>query len=620
MFDFVHEKKRAVQIILLLLILPFAFWGISSYRQSSGEALATIDGEDITQQEFDNAMRRMQGRVNPDNLKDKLAVLEQIANEKLLINKARAAGLEPTTTQLRDSISGMSDLQTDGKFDRSKYEAWLRSLNMTPKMLEAALKNDIAYRQITELYSQSAQPSGMAADNFAHALEQQRVVSLAKIAPDAFLKQVKVDEAATKKYYDESQAEFSTPERARVEYVIFSADPLLSQTSASADEIKKYYEDHKAEFTAPEQRHVAHILITPADKSGDAGKKAALEKAESVLKELKQSPASFADLAKKYSDDTGSKNKGGDLGLISRGMMPMKTFEDAVFGLKAGEFSNVVESDAGFHIIKVLEIKGGGATPLDEVKGNIATKIKMQKAGEKFAELSDKFNDAIYTQSDSLKPAAEVVKATVQQSGWLEKGQHAAYPWTDKALQAVFSEDVLKKKRNSAAIEIASDRLIAVHLLDYKPSGTQPYAEVAEAIKKKLVLKEASEMASRQGQDTLAQLQRGEKTSLKWVAEKDPVSRMRPAGSMDSGLARLVLQADTSKLPAYVGTANAKGEYLIARVDSVKDIGSIEEAKRAKYSMILRQALGDELLQAYVADAKKHASFKMRGFAASGKN
>lgn len=619
MFDLVHENKRAVQIILLLLILPFALWGVNSYRQSGGEALATIDGEDITQQEFDNAMRRMQGRVNPDNLKDKLEILERIANEKLLIAKARAAGLEPTAEQLRQAITEMSELQTDGKFDRSKYEAWLQSLGMTPKMLEAALKKDIAYRQITEMYSQGGQAPDVAVDNFARALEQQRTVSLAKITPATFISQIKVDEASVKKYYDENQAEFSTPERARVEYVIFSADPLLSQATVSEDEIKKYYDDHKGEFSTPEQRHVAHILIAPADKSGDAGKKEAREKAESVLKELKQAPASFADLAKKYSSDTGSKNKGGDLGFIGRGMMPMKAFEDTVFALKAGEFSNVVETEAGFHIIKLLELKGGNITPLGEVKTSIATKLKMQKAGEKFAELAEKFSDAAYTQSDSLKPAAELVKATVQQSGWLEKTQHGAYPWTDKALQAVFSEDVLKKKRNSAAVEIAQDRLLAVRLLDYKPSGTQPYAEVAQIIKKKLMTQQAGELAAKQGQTMLAQLQHGEKASLKWVAEKEPVSRIRPANDLDASLMRQILQADSSKLPAYVGAANANGEYVIARIDSVKP-GTLDDAKRAKYAMVLRQAMSEELLQAYIADAKKHANFKMRGFAAKNKS
>ncbi len=618
MFDYVHENKRVVQIILLLLILPFAFWGVNSYRQSHNEAIATIEGDDITQQELDNAMRQLRGRVNPDSLKDKLEVLDQLASEKLLINKARTIGLEPTTAQLQDAIARMSELQTDGKFDRNKYDAWLKNQGLTAQTFEANEKKKIAYMQLFNLLTQNGQVSATAVDGFARALEQQRMVSVAKISPDSFVKQVKVDEAAVKKYYDDNQAEFMTPERARVEYVVFSAESVQSQATASPEEIKQYYEEHKADYSAPEQRHAEHILIALPAKASDAEKQAARAKAESILKQVQQAPGKFSDLAKQYSDDPGSRSKGGDLGFFGRGMM-LKPFEDAVFSLKPGEISGIVQTDFGFHIIKVLEAKGGGVTPLDQVKADIAAKIKMQKAGDKFAELADKFNDAAYTQSNSLKAAADLVKAPIQQSGWLEKGQHGAYPWTDKALQAVFSEDVLKKKRNSAAVEIAPEHLIAVHLLDYKPSGTQPYAEVSDSIKKKLVRQQASEMASKQGQGMLAQLQRGEKASLKWTTAKEPVSRLRAATGVDPELVRLVLQADVSKLPAFVGTANSNGEYVIARVDSIKDSGTIDDAKRAKYASLLRQATGEELLQAYVADARKHASFKVRSLAANGK-
>jgi len=630
MFDYVHENKRVVQIVLLLIILPFAFWGVSSYRQSSGgDALATVDGEKITQQEFDNALRQqeaqmsqmMRGRVDPaifDNPEFKLAILNQLISQKLLVVKARAAGLEPTDRQLAQMISGAQAFQTDGQFDPKKYDAWLRNQGMSPAMLESRLKEDLANGQMTDTYRQNGYASSAVVEDLIRAGEQKRMVSLVKIAPDAFLKQVKVDEAAAKKYYDENQAEFATPERARVEYVILSADSLLSETSASADEIKDYYEKHREDYSVPEQRRAAHILITPDPKAGEAGKKAAREQAESILQQVRQAPGKFAELAKKYSKDPGSAAKGGDVGFFGRGMM-VKPFDDAAFSLKPGEISGVVQSDYGFHIIKLLEVKGGSTTPLEEVKAAIARKIKEQKAGDKFAELSEKFNDAAYTQSDSLKPAAELAKAPVQQSGWLEKGQRGAYPWADKALQAVFSDDVIKKKRNSSAIEIASDKLLAVRLLDYKPAGTQRFADVADAIRKKLMRQQAGELAAKQGQAMLAQLQHGDKVSLKWAAEKEPVSRMHPASDMDSELTRLVLQADVSKLPAYVGVESPQGGYVLARVDAVKETGPIDDAKRAGYAQQLRQAIGEELLQAYIADARKNASISSRAFPANSK-
>lgn len=621
MFDFVHEKKRVVQAVLLLIILPFAFWGVSSYRQSGGgDALATVEGEKITQQDFDNAMHQQQermremthGSIDPavfDTPEVKHAILDNLVSQKLLAVKARSAGLTLSDEQLAKLIAGVEAFQKDGKFDKQKYETALRNQNMSPPVFESRIKEDLAVRQMAEMFEQNGYASNTAADNVIRLNEQQRVVSVAQIAPDSFLKQVKVEDAAIKKYYDDNQPEFRTPERARVEYVVLSADALLPQMTADAEEIKKFYGDHQAEMSAPEQRHAAHILIAVSQAASEADKKAAKDKAEAILKEVKQAPEKFAELAKKNSADPGSAAKGGDLGFFGRGMM-VKPFDDAVFSLKAGEISGVVQSDFGFHIIRLLEVREAKVPPLEEVKNSIAQKIKLQKAGDKFAELAVKFNDAAYEQSDSLKPAAELAKAQVQQSGWLVKGQRAASPWTDKALQAVFSDDVLKNKRNSAAVEVAPDTLLAARLLEYKPAGVEAFAEVRESIREKLMRQQASELAAKEGQSVLSQLQQGKKPNLKW-ASAQTISRAQGAG-LDPELARRALQADTGKLPAYVGAETARG-YVLARVEAVKETGPIDDAKRARYLAQLRHLTGEELLQAYVSDARKRASVNIKG-------
>lgn len=628
MFDFVHENKRVVQIVLLLIILPFAFWGVSSYRQSGvGDALATVEGEKITQQEFDNALHQQQEQMRQlthgsfdaaifDSPEVKRSILDNLVSQKLLAVKARAAGLTLSDEQLAQIIAGVEAFQKNGKFDKQQYETALRTQNMSPSMFESRVKEQLAMRQLSEVYSQNGYASTAAADNLIRLNEQQRVVSVAQIAPDTFLKQTKVDEAAIKGYYDNNQPEFRTPERARVEYVEFSADSLLSQMVVNADEIRKYYDEHQAEFGTPEQRHAAHILIAVPAQASEADWKAAKEKAEAILQQVKQDPAKFAELAKKYSADPGSATNGGDLGFFGRGMM-VKSFDDAAFSLKSGEISGVVRSDFGFHIIKLLEVKAAKIPPLEEVKNSIAQKLKLQKAGDKFAELADKFSNTAYEQSDSLKPAAALAKAPVQQSDWLDKGMPGAAPWTDKALQAVFSDDVLKNKRNSSAVEVAPDTLLAVHLLEYKQAGTRPLAEVSESIKQKLLRQQANELAAKQGRSVLAQLQHGEKANLKW-AKAQNITRAQRAG-LDAGLARLVLQADTSKLPVYVGTESAQGTYVLARVDAVKEAGPIDDAKRGHYLQQLRQLTGEELLQAYMADARKRASISVKLFSADGK-
>ena len=241
------------------------------------------------------------------------------------------------------------------------------------------------------------------------------------------------------------------PERANVEYVVLSADSLLSQVTVTDNEIKQYYDEHQADFGTQEQRQAAHILIAVAKKASDADKQAAKAKAETVLQQVKQAPAKFAALAKQYSQDPGSAANGGDLGMFGRGAM-VKPFEDSVFSLKVGEVSDLVQTDFGYHIIKLVAVKPAKIQALSEVKSMIAQRLKSQHANDKFAELAEKFNNTVYEQSDSLKPAAELAKVSVQRGVWLSKGQAPAGLWTDKALQAVFSEDVLKNKRNTNAI------------------------------------------------------------------------------------------------------------------------------------------------------------------------
>jgi peptidyl-prolyl cis-trans isomerase D len=630
MFNFVQEKKRLVQLVLLLIILPFAFWGVDSYRRAAGGAgaLATVDGEKITQQDFDNAVKQQQDRMRQlmganydqamfDRPEIKYSILNSLVNQRLLISKAHAAGLTVSDDQLAQVIAGIKVFQKDGKFDKQQYEAVLARQNMSPLMFESRVKQQLAVNQLTDAYNQNGYASSTVADNLIRLNEQQRVVSVAQLAPDSFVKQVKVDDAAIKAYYEKNQVEFKMPERARVEYVTFSADALLPQLTVGDDEIKKYYEDHKAEFGTQEQRDAAHILISVATQASDAEKQAARAKAERILQQVRQSPAKFAELARKYSEDPGSASHGGDLGYFSRGMM-VKPFDDAAFSLKPGEISGLVQSEFGFHIIKLLGIRPARIKPLAEVRNSIVQQLKQQKAGDKFAELADKFSNTVYEQSDSLKPAAELVKMPVQQSGWLDKGKPGALPWTDKALQAVFSDDVLKEKRNSAAVEIAPNTLLAVRLLEYKPASLRPLAEVAATIRQRLLRQQAEELAVKQGQDMLSQLQKGKKTNLVWKAAQT-VTRSRHSG-LEPELARLVFQANADKLPAYVGTESMQGDgYLLARVESVKPAGAIDDAKRARYEQQLRQMTGEELLKAYLADARKHATIHMTEFTANDK-
>ena len=620
MFDFVQEKKRFVYIILVLMILPFAFFGVDSYRHSgNAESPATVNGVKVSAQELDNSLRQQQEqlrqRMGPgfdpamfDTPEMKRAVLDNLIAQRLLIERARASGLTVTDEQVAQLIGSVEAFQEGGKFDKKRYETVLANNNLSPLIYEARVRDELIGQQLNEAYAQNGYASNASAEKIIRLNEQQRVVSLASVPLQPFMEQVKIDQAEIKKYYEANQKEFAVPEQARVEYVEFSTDSLMGKIEVGSDESHKFYEEHQADFSRPEQRQASHILINVATSAPQAEQDAARAKAEKLLAQVKQNPAKFAGLAKQFSQDPGSAPKGGDLGLFGRGMM-VKPFEEAAFSLKQGEISELVKSDFGYHIIKVTAIKPARVVSFDEARESIVNKLRQQKAGEKFAELAEKFSDAVYEQSDTLKPAAEIAGAKIEQSGWLVKGVPGVGPWNAKILQAVFSEDVVKNKRNTPAIEAAPSTLVAARMLEYKPASVKPLSDVQTAIQQRLVREQATILAAQQGKADLEQLQKTGKTALSW-AQAQTVTRGLH-GALDVNLVRQVFRVDAAKLPQYVGAEVAQGGYTIVRVDAVKDGDKPDEAKLARYVQQLRQMSGDEIFHAYLADAKSHATIKV---------
>jgi peptidyl-prolyl cis-trans isomerase D len=604
MFDFVHENKKVVQIVLALIILPFALWGVSSYEKSGNgaEVAATVNGSKITQLELENSLRQQQDRMRQqlgtnfdaamfDNPEMKRAVLDNLVSQRLLVDRAKAARLTVPDDRVAQLIAGIEAFQEGGKFDKKHYESVLASQNMSPLTFEARVRDELLGQQIQEAYAQNGFAATSVADNVIHLNEQQRIVSVSTLSLQSFLSQ-----------------EFQVQEQAKVEYVKFSADDLLAKAEVSKEDVRKYYDEHLNDFGTPEERHAAHILITVNAAAPQAEQDAAKAKAELLLQQAKNNPAGFDDLARKNSQDTGSAANGGDLGFFGRGMM-VKPFDDVAFALKAGEISGLVKSDFGYHIIKLIAVKPSRAMPFDEARAGIVTKLRQQKASDMFAEMAEKFSNAVYEQSDTLKPAADLVGAKIERSGWLSKGTAAGEPWTAKMLQAIFNDEVVKNKRNTAAIEVAANTLVAARILEYKPASVRALSEVQEVIRQKLLRLQALELVAKQGKSMLAELQGGSKPTLNWAAPQ--IVTRAQHGTLDIELTRQIFQANAAKLPQFVGAEDAQSGYMLVRIDAVKESAAIDDVKRARYAQQLRKLTGEEMFHSYLADARRQATIKV---------
>ncbi len=288
---------------------------------------------------------------------------------------------------------------------------------------------------------------------------------------------------------------FETPENVKVEYLVLSAEALAGDAPVADADVKAYYEQNKGRYGVEEQRRASHILITA--EGGD--KAAARKKAEAALAAVKANPGDFAKIAKEQSKDPGSAAQGGDLGFFGKGMM-VKPFEDVAFSLKQGEISEIVETDFGYHIIRVTEIKPAEAKPLAEVRAEIERELRTQQAQKRFAEAAEQFTNLIYEQADSLKPAADKLGLKIATQDNVTRAGIPPRPnqpqvFTPRVIEALFSDDAVKNRRNTQAIEIGPNTLVAARVIEHRPAAVRPLDEVKALIRQRLEQQEAAKLA-----------------------------------------------------------------------------------------------------------------------------
>jgi peptidyl-prolyl cis-trans isomerase D len=614
-----HSKGWLAKLILALITVPFALWGIDSYLQQAGSnvAVAEVDGQSIGQQEYENTRQELfaqlqaAGKVDPALLEDpevKKSIVDKLVLSKLLNAEVRKANFALADESLGKFIISLPEFQREGKFSQEQYDRLLTQNNMTPTQFEARMRRDLLVQQAREGVAAAAFVPNALFDGVMRVEHQQREVSVADVSVESFISQVKIEPVQVKDYYEKNKDKFRVPEQVRIEYLMFSANNLIPGMQITDDEAQKFYSENSSRFQGDEQRRASHILIGFGGKADAASKKAALDKAQAVLTEVKKNPTQFAELAKKYSQDPGSAQNGGDLGQFGRGMM-VKPFEEAVFGMAPGAISDLVESEFGYHIIKLTEISGQGQT-FDEVKANIRAELMYQKALAKFAEQAESFSNIVYEQSESLAPAAKEFGVQVQTSQWMSRADATKFFKNDKLVNAIFSDDVLKNKRNSEAVEAAPNTLVSARVVEYKPSAARNFSEVSPAIEQFLRQQQAIAMASKKGTELLSALREGKGGGeLEWIPPV--VIDRKNAQGLSDAVMKKAFAINVEKLPAFDGVENKGLGYSLIRVTNVVGAspGDGDEKKLAQGEM--QEALAEEYMAAYLGSLKAKADISI---------
>lgn len=609
MLEAIRERSQSwiAKLILALIAIPFALWGVDSYLRQAGSdvAVAKVDGESVTMQQFGKSLQdlrdSMEGKVEPGFMEKpevRDAVLEKLINNKLLAGEVRRGGYAISDEQLSKYIVGMPEFQREGRFSQEAYDQVLSANGLSPSRFEAAMRGELLAQQARDSVTRLAFTPKAVTEHALRIQQQLREVSVYSVRPDDFMAQVKVEPAAVKAYYDKHQDEFRVPEQVKIEFVVLSANNLIAGMQVSDEEAQKYYEENAAKFQGDEERRASHILIAFGAAKDEAAKAAARKKAEDVLAEAKKSPEQFDALARKHSQDPGSAANGGDLGPIRRGLM-VKPFEDAVFGMAPGSISEPIETEFGYHIIKLTEVKGA-AQSFEGVRGQIRAELMYQRALAKFVEVAESFSNIVYEQSTSLEPAAAEHKLEVQKSDWMSREDAAKFFKNDVLANAIFSDEVRKDKRNTEAVEVAPNTLAAARVVEARPASMKPFEEVQAGIEAKLHRMEAAKLAKQQGEKLLAELKQGkDPESLGWTTPVR-IDRQNPQGLSD-GVLKQAFRIDASKLPAYVGAAGADGGYVLIRLTAIEDgYAALDENGRKAAAAPYTGALGAEYLAAYM--------------------
>ena len=610
MFDFIRDHKKIMQILLIILIFPsFVLFGIDGYKrfQNSGDVVATVNGVEITKEEWEqshkNEVTRMRASMPNidvamfDSPAMKYGVLERMVQTRVLESSAKKLNLKVSDQRVALAISGIEGLagikKPDGSLDIEKYKQLLASQGMTPEIFENRMRGEVAMRQVVNGVTQSSVTFPAQIDVALDSFYQQREIQIAIFSASDFLAQAKPADEDVSKFFALHKNEYQSAESADIEYVVLSLDAIEKNITLNDADLKAYFEQNQATLAAKEERRASHILINAAASASDADKQKAREKAQSILDAIKKNPASFADAAKKNSQDPGSAVKGGDLGFFARGAM-VKPFEDAAYALIKGEISGLVQSDFGFHIIQLTEIKSA-TSDFNQARPVLEKELKNQQARKQFAEMAEQFSNLVYEQSDSFKPVVGKLKLDIQtaQNVTKEVKPDPKSPWTNaNLLKSLFSADSIKNLRNTEAIEAGPNTLVAARITKYFPAKQIPLEEIKPMIVQAVLVQKALELAKENGKSKLDEWKKAPEAAQ---LQSPVVLSREQSMNLPGNLVDEAMRASTAKLPILIGVDLGSRGYGIVKVNKVLENNTQTKSAQLRERFVKSWATAENL-------------------------
>jgi len=628
-----HAKGWIAWVFVILVTVPFAFWGVSQYRSLvTTNYVAKVNGEKIMPNDLQQAYQRVYqqrqqalgNKFNPTQKQEtalKKQTLQQLITRTLLRQQAQSDRLVAGKQAVRQEISQIPAFQSNGHFDFQQYRNVLAENNLSVSQFEGQVRSQLLEQQLQTGVAQSAFATPAEMESIVSLLKEKRRVAWFVLPIKQFQPSGPPSKAAVEAYYKAHQDQYSTPERVDIAYVRLDRKTLEKRISVTPSALRDYYDSHQSKYGTPPARKAAEILIKPhgnSPKDWAAARKTIVK----LLKKVRNAPhaeKTFAELARKHSDDPVSRRNGGSIGYVARGQMP-KSFDHALFGIKnQGGVAGPVRTAKGWVLIQLLGSRGGSVRPFSAVKDQVASDYKADHANELYYKLGDKLANSAYEHPNSLKPVAQALGLKVKTVTGVTRKKGTGIASHAKVRTAAFSDTVLKQRQNSPPIKLGNEDAVVLHVTNITPSSVEPLAKVHDSIVAALQKRRAAAATQKAATAALTALRSG-----KSIADVARAHDAKPQGpklvargaqdvppALNEAVYRLAPAAGGHA--RYATTDLQNGDMVVYALLGVKpgDVKSLSAGERQAYANQLGQAYATQSVQAYIAWLRSQADVKI---------
>ena len=579
-------------IIVILITIPFAFWGIQEYFGGpADQKVAEINGNEISKIVFDSQLQEQRRYLKSilgdsfdtlyqDESKLKNDVLDSIIQNALISDESNDAGYRVSNAQLNKRIQAVPQFQKNGKFDNATYQQLLTSQRRSPVEFEQQLRQEESVKQFQSSVLFTSFLPKKDKQQFASLKQQKRDFDYLLISADVDAVSVNSDEV--NEYYQENKESFKSPAQVKLEYVEINQESIGEALTYSEQEVLDSYNDDPDRYRSEELRNANHILFKLSEASSVEDMEKALNNAKAAIERI-DNGESFADVAMDVSEDVVSAKNGGALGFLSRTDINNPPFVQKLFAMQVGELSAPVRSNLGYQVIQLEEVTPSKRKPFSEVKSQIENELRAEAAQKEFLELAEQLSNLSYVNEDNLDVAADALELDIKTSDWIAGSAVegiASYPGV---VTAAFSDEVLNKGENSTLLELEDGHVAVIRVLEHQEAQVQSLEDVASVIEQSLQLKKAQEALIAKGENALEKLN-ADTTQLNIVAESLGASLNSPGAILrddDSVLEAVTDRVFSMAIPqdgnaVVEGYDLQDGQYALVRLNKVLSIDESE--------------------------------------------